>query len=209
MNDRQLATGEQESMAINSSSPLQSSTGQGQQVTPDLFTARTQTTAITPTGQEQTTSGIQVQLMSPAMSKYNTRSVPLPKGQLVLQLQGAGVKELDKEALQLYFYKKNQEGGPSEQIKEESFLIQPFLQEQGEARYLLKLDFNFEQHFPNLTEGDFFSFQLLKQPKAIVRYAPKQEQIGPEGVEYIQDKLKNLTVSYLKGRHSYTAKLIA
>ncbi|MGH1337164.1 MAG: C2 family cysteine protease [Aureispira sp.] len=197
MNDRQLATGEQESMAINSSS-LPSSTGQGQQVTPELFTPQSTTTAIAPTGQEQTSSGIQVQLISPAMSKYNTRSVPFSKGQLVLQLQGAGVKALDKEALQLYFYKKNQEGGPSEQIKEESFLIKPLLQEQGEERYLLKLDFNFEQHFPSLTEGDFFSFQLLQQPKAIVRYAPKQEQIGPEGVEYIQDKLKNLTVSYLK-----------
>lgn len=198
MNDHQLATGEQEALALNSSSPLQTSTGQGQQITPELFTARTSTKAIAPTGQEQTIPGIQVQLISPAMSEYNTRSVPFPKGQLVLQLQGAGVKELDKEALQLSFYKKNQEGGPSEQITEESFPIKSLLQEQGEESYLLKLDFDFEQQIPELTGGDFFRMQLLDQPKSLVRYAPKPEQMEPEGVEKIQNTLKNLTVSYLK-----------
>ncbi len=204
-NEHDLAVGEQESMAINGTSIGTSS--KQQRITPELFAATQQATALPPPQEKTPPKDLQVHVLSPVMAESNACSIPLPKGELVLLLQGEGVTALDQEALTLTYHKREAERGNHLVTQTLSYPLQPLLQEHTEGGYTVTIPLDFAQQIPDLEAKDFLKIDLLQQPKMQIAYRPS-DKVGvedPEAVTASKERVEKYRVNtFFKEEHLST-----
>ncbi|MGH1336483.1 MAG: C2 family cysteine protease [Aureispira sp.] len=173
-NDQAFSNGEEEFFALNEQQNSEEPSAINQQISSNLFTARTSTNIPPPEERTEETE-IQAQIISPSMSGKNTCFMVLPKGQLVILLQGAGVEKLEEETISLKYYSKSTNDGQREEMSVITKLIKPLLEEQGAGVYKLVLPLDFAQHLPGLQAGDFLKLNFLEQLNAQLFYRPNDK----------------------------------
>jgi hypothetical protein len=180
-----LEDGERMAAAVATSSAAQ------QQITPDLFAARTADRA-TPPPAELNKTAVQAQIISPSLTAQNTCYMALPKGQLVILMQGAGVAALKEAPLTLKYYSKGEDYGQSTEVASQATPIRSLLQEQEEGVYRLEMALDFSSHLPDLKQGDFIKINFLERPEAQISYRPRPDlQLEtPEQLETGKAKLE-------------------